>query len=94
MKWILCLYSQSLRLYPRSLRARFAKEMQEVFQAGLGEVNAKGVVVDFIMRELLRLPANLIGVYMWSMRSGVGKQVAVSGMGGGGTAGVSLPGES
>jgi hypothetical protein len=64
--------------------------MQEVFQAGLGEVNEKGVVVDFIMRELLRLPANLIGVYMWSMRSGVGKQVAVSSMEGGGTAGVSL----
>jgi hypothetical protein len=67
--------------------------MQEVFQAGLGEVNEMGVVVDFIMRELLRLPANLIGVYMWSMCLGVGKQVAISSMGGGGTAGVSIPGE-
>ncbi len=90
---IMKIFSLVLWLYPGLFRARFAAEMEQVFHVGLVEAHEQGVVVGFILRELLRLPASLIGVYLWSMREGEGRPVAVSSMAGGGTVGVNMPGE-
>jgi hypothetical protein len=67
--------------------------MEEIFRAGLLEACEEGMLAGFILRELLQLPGSLVGVYMWSMSAGQGRQVAVSSMGGGGTGGVNPPGE-
>ena len=93
MTWIIKLYLLALKLYPRSFCLRFALEMEAVFVEGLEEAKAQGEVAGFILRELLRLPGSLAGVYIWSMRAGEGKPVAVSGVGGGGTVGMNVPGE-
>jgi len=93
MMWVMKLFSLALLLYPRQFRTRFAMEMEEIFHDGLLEACKEGVLVDFILRELLHLPGSLVGVYMWSMNAGQGRQVAVSSVGGGGTSGVNPPGE-
>ncbi len=93
MKWIIRLYTLALKLYPRSFHVRFANEMEAVFLEGLEEAKAQGVLAGFILRELMRLPGSLVGVYIWSISAGEGKPVAVSSMGGGGTVGVNIPGE-
>ena len=93
MMWIMKLFSLVLKLYPRQFRFRFTSEMEEIFNAGLLQACKDRVSTGFILRELLQLPGSLAGVYMWSMRAGQGRQVAVSGVGGGGTSGVNPPGE-
>ena len=67
--------------------------MEQVFRAGLVDANEQGVVLSFTTRELLRLPTSLVGVYVWSMRSGEVRPVAVSSVSGGGTVGMIMPGE-
>ena len=93
MMWIMKLYSLALKLYPRQFRFRFTSEMEEIFHAGLLQACEEGMLAGFILRELLQLPGSLVGVYMWSMSAGQGRQVAVSSVGGGGTSGVNTPGE-
>ncbi len=93
MMWIMKLYSLALKLYPQQFRFRFTSEMEEIFHAGLLQACEEGMLAGFILRELLQLPGSLVGVYMWSMSAGQGRQVAVSSMGGGGTSGVNPPGE-
>lgn len=93
MTWIEKMFLLALKLYPRPFRARFASEMEEVFHIGLEEACKEGGIVSFILSELLRLPTNLIGVYMWSIQVGEKRQVAVSSVGGGGSVGVPMPGE-
>ena len=93
MKWIMKLFSLVLNLYPRQFRARFGSEIEEIFQAGLLQSYEEGVLVGFILRELVDLPGSLVGVYMWSMRAGQDRRVAVSSVGSGGTAGLNSPGE-
>jgi hypothetical protein len=93
MTWVIKLFLLTLKIYPPLFRAQFAEEMEEVFRAGLKEAREQGVVVSFVLREILRLPASLVGVYVWSMRAGEGKQMAVSGVDGGGSIGVPTPGE-
>jgi hypothetical protein len=67
--------------------------MEEIFHAGLQEACEEGALAGFILRELLQLPSSLVGVYMWSISSGQGRQVAVSSVMGGGTSGVNTPSE-
>ncbi|MFZ2097649.1 MAG: hypothetical protein WAV05_13535 [Anaerolineales bacterium] len=93
MTWIMRLFSLTLKLYPRSFQDRFGSEMEEVFQAGLVEALSQGVWVGFILRELLRLPADLVGVYVWSMRAEKEKQLAAASAGGGGTINMTMTGE-
>jgi hypothetical protein len=93
MMWIMKLYSLALKFYPRQFRFQFTSEMEEIFQAGLLQACEEGVLAGFILRELFQLPGSLAGVYMWSMSSGQGRQVAVSSLGGGDTGGVNPPGE-
>jgi hypothetical protein len=93
MKWIMKLFLLAIKLYPRQFRFRFESEMEEIFHAGLLQACEEGMLAGFILRELLQLPGSLAGVYMWSMSTGQGRQVAVSSMGGGGTSGVNTPGE-
>jgi hypothetical protein len=93
MMWIMKLFSLALKFFPRQFRFRFTSEMEEIFRAGLLEACEEGMLAGFILRELLQLPGSLVGVYMWSMSAGQGRQVAVPSMGGGGTGGVNPPGE-
>jgi len=93
MTWIMRMFSLALKLYPQPFHARFSTEMEEVFHAGLEEACEQGGAVGFILRELLRLPGSLVGVYIWSMRAGESRQVPVSSVGSGGTIRVSMPGE-
>jgi hypothetical protein len=93
MTWILRVFSLIVKLYPQPFQARFSEEMEEVFHTGLVEAGKQGESVRFILRELLYLPGSLVGVYIWSMRAGEGRSVAVSSVGGGGTVGVPMPGE-
>jgi hypothetical protein len=93
MTWIMKMYLLAIKLYPRPFRARFAAEMGEVFHSGLEEAYKQGVIVEFVMREIMRLPSSLAGVYIWSMRAGESRPVAVSGLNNGGTVGVSMSGE-
>jgi hypothetical protein len=88
MMWILKLFSLSLRLYPRQFRDRFGSEIEEIFRDGLIEARQEGVMVGYILHELVKLPQSLVGVYMWSMRGEQERQVAVSAVGGGGTIGM------
>ena len=92
MKWVIKLFLMALKLYPQQFLARFGQEMEEVFRAGLEEAREQGMVAGFILHEILRLPGSLAGVYVWSMRAGEGRQMAVSSVGGG-TIGGSMPGE-
>jgi hypothetical protein len=87
MRWLMKLYLLASRLYPRTFRDRFADEMEEVFRAGLEEAHARGAVVTYVLREALRLPGSLVDVYVWSMRLGEGRQMALSSTGGGGAIG-------
>ncbi len=93
MDWLQTVYSLTLKLYPLPFQERFCGEMEEVFRAGLAAAQKQGRSFTFILRELFHLPANLVNVYMWSMREGKGRPVAISNVGGGSTSGVSLPGE-
>jgi hypothetical protein len=92
MTWIEDLFSLSMKLYPRQFRERFADEMEEVFFSGLSDAKQNGVIAGYLIKELLHLPSNLIGIYMWSLRMDKSKQVAVSSIGNG-SGGVDLPGE-
>jgi hypothetical protein len=85
MTWVLTLYRLVLKLYPRAFRARFGLEMEEVFRTGLQEAQEQHALTRYLLREALRLPGSLADVYGWSMRAGEGRQMAVSGTGGGGT---------
>ena len=93
MTWALSLYRLVLRLYPRAFRARFALEMEEVFRAGLQEAQEQHTLMGYVLREALRLPGSLVDVYGWSIQAGEGRQMAISGTGGGGTVGVPGQGE-
>ena len=93
MKWIMKLFSLALNLYPHQFRARFGSEIEEIFQARLLQAHKEGVLVGFILRELVDLPGSLVGVYMWSMGAGQDRRVAVSSVGSGGTTGLNSPGE-
>jgi hypothetical protein len=84
MTWIMKLYPFVLKLYPRQFCTRLATEMEEVFHAGLEDAYEQGEDVGFILREILRLPGSLVGVYVWSMREGNRGKVALSSVGGGG----------
>jgi hypothetical protein len=86
------LFSLSLKLYPRQFRARFGAEMEEVFSLGLLDSMKDNRLVGYLAREFLRFPVTLVGVYIWSMQMGEGKQVAVLSVGSG-SSGVSMPGE-
>jgi hypothetical protein len=93
MTWVMKIFLLALKLYPRSFRARFSAEMEEVFHAGLVEACEQGEQVGFILREMLHLPVSLVDVYIWSMRSSESGPMAISSVGGGGTVRVSMPGE-
>src|SRR4030065_1086675 len=93
MKWVIKLFLMALKLYAQQSLARFGQEMEEVFRAGLEEAREQGMVAGFILHEILRLPGSLAGVYVWSMRAGEGRQMAVSSADGGGTIGGSMPGD-
>ncbi len=88
------LFSLSLILYPRLFRDRFSEEMMEVFSLGLEDAKQKGELAGYFLREFLRFPANLLKVYVWSMQAKEGRQMAVSGAGGGSSHGVVIPEES
>ena len=90
MTWVMKLYLLALRLYPRPFRARFAREMEEVFRAGLEEAHERDRMVGYVLREALRLPGSLVDVYVWFLRAGEGSQIAVSSAGGGETIGAPL----
>ncbi|MGE5223686.1 MAG: hypothetical protein ACM3PY_14710, partial [Omnitrophica WOR_2 bacterium] len=85
--WLMKLFLLGLNLYPRRFRLRFAEEMETVFHAGMEEARERGALASFVLREVLRLPVSLADVYVWSVRSTEGGQVAFSGAGGGGTTG-------
>jgi hypothetical protein len=93
MKWVMTFFLLSLKLYPRSFLAMFATEIESVFRSGLEEAHKQGMMLRFVLRELLHLPVSLVGVYILSMRTGEKGQMAVSGVSGGGTTRVPMPGE-
>jgi len=93
MVWIMRMFSLVLKLYLRPFRLRFAAEIEEVFHTGLEETREQGELVGFILRELLHLPGSWVGVFMWSMNAGQGRQVAVSSVGGGSAISGNAPGE-
>jgi hypothetical protein len=93
MTWIMKMYLLVIKLYPQLFRTRFAAEMEEVFHSGLEEAYEQGVILEFVIREIGRLPSCLVGVYIWSIRAGESRQVAVSGVGNGGMIGAPMPGE-
>jgi len=67
--------------------------MEEVFRAGLAEAPARRAAARFALREALRLPDSLVDVYVWSMRAGGGRPMAIANTGGGETFGGFGPGE-
>ena len=85
MRWLLKLFSWSLMLYPRQFCVRFGPEIEEIFQVGLFDAHKEGEMVGYILHELFHLPGSLVDVYMWSLSSEQDRQVAVSGVGEGGT---------
>ena len=93
MRSLIRLYGLALKLYPRTFRARFGHEMEEVFRAGLEEAREQRTLAVYVLHEALGLPGSLLDVYVWSIRTGTAAQMAVSSAGGGGTIGASLPGE-
>jgi hypothetical protein len=93
MKWIQRAYSLVLKLYPLAFQKRFGVEMEDVFHIGLVTARKQGVLIGFVLSELLRLPGSLLSVYVWTMREGAGKPVTVSNTVGGGTAGLNIPSE-
>jgi hypothetical protein len=93
MKCIIWFFSRLYRLYPADFRARFGSELDEVFLAGLKEAREQGRLLGFILHEAIFYPASLVSAYLWSMSAGKDRQVAVSSMGGGGTTGMTMPGE-
>ncbi len=92
MRYVIMLYRLALKLYPRPFRLRFAREMEEVFRAGLEEAHERGVLTGYVLDEALRLPVSLADVYVWFVRGKGGGQMAVTSAGGG-TIGMPLPGE-
>jgi len=93
MNWVEKLFLLSLKLYPRPFRAKFAEEMGEVFCAGLEAARKQGSEAGFLLREALRLPGSLTGVYVWSLRAGESGQMALTSAGGGVATGGSTAGE-
>jgi hypothetical protein len=83
MNWINRMYMLVLRLYPRPFRERFGEEMAGVFGMAVEEARARGGLGSFLLRELARLPASLIGEYVYAFRTQGAGGLAFSGAGGG-----------
>ena len=65
-------YAWLLRLYPRSFRAEYGDEMQDVFSSALAEASAHGfrLAAAVWLRELRDLPLNLVRERGWGADSG------------------------
>jgi hypothetical protein len=64
--FIVRLYNASLRLYPRSFRQRFEREMQDIFREALRDHGEQGsyVVMRFLLRELFEAPGSILNQHL------------------------------
>jgi len=65
IRWLVRLYHALLYLYPRSFRAEFAEEMQEVFSQAVEAASVKSVfsLAYLCLNELVSLPVSLARVH-------------------------------
>lgn len=60
------LYDTSLRLYPRSFRQQFEREMQDIFREALKDHGEQGssMVMRFLLRELFEAPGSILNQHL------------------------------
>lgn len=64
--FIVRLYDTTLRLYPRSFRQRFEREMQDIFREALKDHGERGasVVMRFLFGELFEAPGSILNQHL------------------------------